>query len=585
MINILFLNGFAQGASSNLIWNEWSSQNSIVWSYNDFSGFFYDLDRNIGTEYLEIHMTKLKDKYDRTIGQGELLYTTKSNKTFFKFREWGEYNIIGFLGEKYFVGYNYDSILMEHEINFLSSGSLCRVLKDENTKYTLGKGSALKLDENYEVDIIDIDPKQNAVVLYLRKNGNLVDQKIVTLDPNNGGNCIFKKNVFKEMTPLIILHLADPFDSNEINTITIDGIFQISDKFFLLDSDFNLHDIDLQSSAYRINLNNKKPISLNNGNTILLFRNLGLKVADSNELRFMLIEIKSSGYRSPPIDPAEIYYYALNASNFNGFYYDINNNFCGESINLTISEGKNLHEPNGVIYRSIINKTRFNFTDWGYFNIIGFLGKKYFAGYAADENISPEDQILCAESIDKNSLADDQLEAILRDENAELSFTSDTPLKLDEDYELAIRSIDIDGRKVYLELSKKGTVVDSKIISPSVGHHTMSDETYYYRKTIGDQEDLIILGVHFKNAFRSSGTNIATVDGIWQISDAACEVKPEMRYGKMRIKKVDSVNGVIVMDNKESSIGLGRDEKINLMGDIYIKTADADNSMFVITRL
>ncbi len=41
-----------------------------------------------------------------------------------------------------------------------------------------------------------------------------------------------------------------------------------------------------------------------------------------------------------------------------------------------------------------------------------------------------------------------------------------TPLELEEGYELAIRSIDIDGNKVYLELIKDGEVVDSEVIIP-----------------------------------------------------------------------------------------------------------------------
>ncbi len=51
------------------------------------------------------------------------------------------------------------------------------------------------------------------------------------------------------------------------------------------------------------------------------------------------------------------------------------------------------------------------------------------------------------------------------DDKDEMTVTSGTPLKLEEGYELAIKSIDIDGNKVYLELSKNGAVVDSKVVS------------------------------------------------------------------------------------------------------------------------
>ena len=85
---------------------------------------------------------------------------------------------------------------------------------------------------------------------------------------------------------------------------------------------------------------------------------------------------------------------------------------------------------------------------------------------------------------------------------------------------MSIKSIDIDGNKVYLELSKDGAVVDSKVISPSKDAATMADKTYYYKKDIGDhQKDIVIIAAHFKNAFRGADQNLATVDGIWQVSE------------------------------------------------------------------
>ena len=46
------------------------------------------------------------------------------------------------------------------------------------------------------------------------------------------------------------------------------------------------------------------------------------------------------------------------------------------------------------------------------------------------------------------------------DDDTEMTVTSSTPLKFEEGYELVIKSIDIDGNKVYLELSKDGSVVE-----------------------------------------------------------------------------------------------------------------------------
>ena len=50
-------------------------------------------------------------------------------------------------------------------------------------------------------------------------------------------------------------------------------------------------------------------------------------------------------------------------------------------ITTTITEGNKLEEPNGIAYTTTAQKNDFEFEDWGYYNVIGFLAEKYFAGY------------------------------------------------------------------------------------------------------------------------------------------------------------------------------------------------------------
>jgi len=262
------------------------------------------------------------------------------------------------------------------------------------------------------------------------------------------------------------------------------------------------------------------------------------------------------------------------ADNFAGFYYDIDDDLGTETLTTTITEGNKLQEPNGITYTTTAQKNDFDFEDWGYYNVIGFQASKYFAGYLNDENVPDENEILFKESDDENSLSDEQLEAILMDNDDEMTVTSGTPLKLEEGYELSIKSIDIDGNKVYLELTKDGSVVDSKVISPSKDNPTMADKTYYYKKDVGDSKDLVIVAAHFKNAFRGADQNLATIDGIWQISEVPTEVKVDTEYDKMRIATVTS--DTITMDNKDNTVTLSKNKDITLMGDVKIKTSDQD---------
>ena len=120
------------------------------------------------------------------------------------------------------------------------------------------------------------------------------------------------------------------------------------------------------------------------------------------------------------------------------------------------------------------------------------------------------------------SVVEVETDKILMDSHVERNITSDTPLKLEEGYVLAIKSIDIDGNKLYLELAKNGAVVDSKVISPSKTGATEADKTYYYKNTtVGEQNNLVTIRVHFKNAFRGADQIIASIDRIWQIPDGS----------------------------------------------------------------
>jgi hypothetical protein len=92
-----------------------------------------------------------------------------------------------------------------------------------------------------------------------------------------------------------------------------------------------------------------------------------------------------------------------------------------------------------------------------------------------------------------------------------INLSNAEPLKLDDGYELAVKSVDIDGNKVYLELFKDGQVVDSKVIIAA----NKVDGNFIYTMPGTAQT----IKVHFKNAFRGSDQNLVTVDRIQQTSE------------------------------------------------------------------
>jgi S-layer protein (TIGR01567 family) len=562
------------------------------WNPQNFGGFYYDIDDALGTEKITTTITE-GNKLQEPTG---IAYTTTAQKNDFDFADWGFYNVIGFQAKQYFAGYvNDENVDDANEIlfkestdeNSLSDEQLEAILMDNDDEITVSSGTPLKLKEGYELAIKSIDLDGNKVYLELSKDGAVVDSKVISPSKDNptmaDKTYYYKQDVgdSKDLVTIAV-HFKNAFRGADQNLATIDGIWQISDTATEVKVDTEYDKMRIASvTSDTITMDNKdNTVTLSKNKDIPLMGDIMIStsdqdvVDDANPLRYFISkEITEPGTQEirGSIATGD---FEWNPQNFGGFYYDIDDDLGTEKITTAITEGNKLQEPTGIAYTTTAQKNDFEFADWGFYNVIGFQANDYFAGYVNDENVDDASEILFKESTDENSLSDEQLEAILIDNDDEITLSSGTPLKLEEGYELAIKSIDLDGNKVYLELSKDGAVVDSKVISPSKDNPTMADKTYYYKQDVGDSKDLVTIAVHFKNAFRGADENLATIDGVWQISDTATEVKVDTEYDKMRIASVTA--DTITMDNKDNTVTLSKNKDIALMGDVSIRTADQD---------
>ena len=560
-----------------------------TWTADDFAGFYYDLDDNIKTEELTTTLTD-----NKLAEPNGVVYTTTAQKADFEYEPWGSYNVIGFMAEKYFAGYldtpdTTDDVLFHEseDENVLSDEQVLQILVDNDDERTLTSGTPLDLEEGYELAISAIDIDGNKVYLELRKDGTVVDSKVIS--PSKDGATMkdktyyYKKDVGDSKDVVIVAaHFKNAFRGADTNLATVDGLWQLSDTPKDVSENTEYDKMTIQTvTADTIIMNNEdNDITLSKNKDIVLMPGISIRTADADELRYYIYkEITEPGVHEIRGDVATGTY-TWDADNFAGFYYDIDDNIKTEELTATITGENKLSEPNGVVYTTTAQKADFEYEAWGSYNVIGFMAEKYFAGYLDTPDTT--DDVLFHESEDENVLSDEQVLQILVDNDDERTLTSGTPLDLEEGYELAISAIDIDGNKVYLELRKDGTVVDSKVISPSKDGATMKDKTYYYKKDVGDSKDVVIVAAHFKNAFRGADTNLATVDGLWQLSDTPKDVSENTEYDKMTIQTVTA--DTIIMNNEDNDITLSKNKDIVLMPGISIRTADADELRYYIYK-
>lgn len=546
---------------ANRIWREGDPED-YTWNWKSFSGFFYDMENDVGTETLNINLGS-----GRSVDSGSLKYETFPADLDFKYGDWGDYQVIGFMAEKYFAGY-LGSDIIDEDYSFLDEGQLRRVLVDNDDSQTLSSGSALTLEEGYELQIKQIDINGDKVYLGLYKNGEEIDSKVISpVGSVKSSTYQYNEKISGEDVPIVMAHIQSVFASAESDLVTVDGLFQISDTYASVEDGDEYGKMKVESvSQDGVTMENEDSINLKQGGKINIFGEVGFIVADDDVLRFAPIvdRIGPQDVRGTVINPSKEEEFTWNVYNFEGFYYDIDEDVGTEELTATIKDGKSIEEGD-LVYTTKPMPVDFELTSWGKYDVIGFMADKYFAGYNNRTEFTDEFSVI----------GESELRKVLVDSDQSQTLAAGSVLPLEEGYELRIKSVDLNGEKVYLALTKDGEEVDSKVVTPSSDAGDTSSN-YLYKIDMGS-EDVPLVAAHIDNVFRSTETDMATVDGLFQISDSPQSVENGEVHGKMEVK--DASSDGITMEN-DGSFSLARDKTIEIMDNLRFVVADSDKRLF-----
>jgi S-layer protein (TIGR01567 family) len=522
----------------------------------DFSGFFYDKEHDLGTETIKFRITEgnlLREGYG-------VEYNTFAESKKFEFDKWGDYYSIGFLGDENFAGYTQGSLLYEKSQGWglLGQGKLSKVLMDSNDPKTIPIGKSIELKDGYEFIVSDIGNDGDSIFVILKKDEDEVDSSAVF--PGNDNLSLSTYTYRSQNNPVIIaIHFNDCFLGLNGSKATYNGIFQISDEFHDISSEKSFDKMIVRDFNDReIIMRNSENINLEDRKDIRLMGNFWIKTADqdisaTNPLRFCIYKkVSEPGIYEirGPIAPIENGEFVWDSESFAGLYNDLDNNIKTESIKLVV-KNNHLEKATGVEYTTHIQRKPLSFKDWGSCYIIGFLGENFFAAY-------DKDCYLYEISDEGNLMVYDKLSQVLIDNHDEVNITRDKKLPLMEGYKLAINSIDVTGNKISLELFKDGEAIDFRVLSPP-------DMTYYYKNfTIKDKNKKVAnIAVHFSNVFMGPYSEMATVDGVWQISESSFNVSQGKLYNNLKVSNIDTENGVITMNNDNTLNLAARDQPIS----------------------
>ncbi|HUS76681.1 MAG TPA: S-layer protein domain-containing protein [Methanothrix sp.] len=546
---------------NNRIWREGISPDEYTWDYKSFSGFFYNMKNDVGTEKLTVKLQGTS----RSIDSGDLRYSTSAELTDFEFGDWGTYQVIGFMADKYFAGYK-TSDLFDRDVSLINEGQLRRVLIDSDDESTITTGSVFSLEEGYELRIKQIDINGNKVYLALAKDGDEVDSKVVSPDSVKSSTYQYKVDISGEDVPIVMAHISNVFASTESDLVTVDGIFQLSDTYASVESGDEYDKMKVTGvSDIGVEMENDNSFSLRKGSTTKIFGDVGFLVADAETLRFAPVVDRAGPQevRGTVIDPSKIDEFTWTVYNFEGFYYDIDDDVGTETLTAKIS-GKTKIDEKDLIYSTSPQPVSFEFGGWGDYDVIGFMADKFFAGY---NNTAFTDDI--------SAINEGQLRRVLIDDDKSRTIASGSVLSLEEGYELRIKQVDLNGNKVYLSLARDGEEVDSKVVTPSSDSKDRAS-SYLYKVDIGSEKDVPIIAAHVESVFRSTESDLATVDGIFQVSDSPESVEEGEIHGRMKVESLGDDG--ITMQN-DGSISLGRGKTIEIMDNLKLEVADSSKRL------
>ncbi len=552
-------------SSGNRIWDDdlGLSRDEYIWDALSYSGFFYDLDDGEFSEKLTIKDIK------RNIEEGKITYSTEPMETDFEYNNWKSYQVIGFMAEKYFAGYTENSTPVDEDISLIKEGVLAKVLTDTDDKESAYSGSSFILEDGYALNIVEVDVNGDTVWIQLEKDGDVVDDDFLA----SNDDYVYEADLGDaDDVPIIIAHIGTVFAGQETSAVFIEGIFQISDNYIEIERGDSFGEMEITSvSSSRIEMENEDDVNLDEGDTIELMGKILIQVADDSTLRF-----------APFVDISEPGTYELRGTvydedvdgdslptwtpfNFEGFYYNIDEGIGTEELRIEELNGREIPD-NQLVYESKPQPVEFEHDQWGYFQVIGFMAEKYFAGYIdeGDKKTTVGD-----EDLDVSLLSDNILCKVLTDTDDKESMYSGSALILEEGYALNIQEVDINGEVVWVQLEKDGDAVDDAFVE--------SNEDYVYETELGDAEDIPLIIVHFSNVFAGAETNAVFVEGIFQISDDYLEIESDDNFGEMEVSSIGESG--IKMENNDD-INLDEDETIEIMGEVNFKTADDSTVRF-----
>ena len=164
----------------------------------------------------------------------------------------------------------------------------------------------------------------------------------------------------------------------------------------------------------------------------------------------------------------------------------------------------------------------------------------------------------------------DKLAKLVIDSKDKYTLKTGEKLDLGSGYSLTAKQVDVDGKKVWLELDKDGQYADDQVLDSTNGDATWTDTL----DKIQGEDDVQVLKVRVSSVFQGAVDSIAQIEGLWLIDYAnAIKISTSDEFGKLNDV---SINGATLNIQNKDTFSLTRDSDQEIGQGMYFKVADSD---------
>ena len=252
--------------------------------------------------------------------------------------------------------------------------------------------------------------------------------------------------------------------------------------------------------------------------------------------------------------------YEINATNFAGFYYDLDDDISTETMTILsdLTNSDRSIGENELVYTTTIEGVDYTSDNFdGQFNVMGLFAEKY---------------------IPLTDTTPDKLSKLLLDSDDKYTLRTGTALELPEGYALTAKQIDVEGDKVWVEFTKDGEFVEDEILDVSNGTVVWT----YEADDVADEDDVPVLKVAVTNVFQGQVDSLAVVEGVWLMDyENVLEIEDEDTFDKLEVATIGTDSLTL---NNSNSMTLTKDKDISIAQGMSFRVANSDALRFFIMK-